>query len=49
MSVIMNAAIKATANGVVLDHAYDWHLADAYSCKPSEPKQMFARRRDPLT
>lgn len=49
MSVIMNAIIKATANGVVLDHDHDWYRGAADSCKQSEPKQMFDRRRDPLT
>lgn len=47
MSVIMNASIKAISNGAVLDH--DWYRADVTSCKQSEPKQMFSRRRDPLT
>lgn len=48
MSVIMNAS-EAISNGVVLGHVHDWYRADVKSCKQSEPKQMFSRRRDPLT
>lgn len=48
MSVIMNAS-EAISNGVVLGHVHDWYRADAKSCKQSEPKQMFSRRRDPFT
>lgn len=48
MSVIMNAS-EVISNGVVLGHVHDRYRADVKSCKQSEPKQMFSRRRDPLT